>query len=103
MKQTKQIDNSIIELRVEVKTFSEKALHKNYHVEIYQKRQFESKYVFYNINWSAIGSVDVETTKEFMKQLNEAIQLVVKINESNISIDSWNKAEAIIYNKGDEE
>lgn len=57
--------------------------HSHNFVEIFEK--FDRAEIFvvtgYGINWRALGTVDIVTTKFFINELNEAIELVRKLTK----------------------
>lgn len=62
--------------------FNMKGRSQHSHVEVLSHRPdwHKPQEVVYLINWGAIGSVDVPTTKQFIKHLNAAIILCNKLN-----------------------
>ena len=46
------------------------------YVNIYETFSYKNKIKKFGINWPAIGTVDILTTKKFIKELNQAILLV---------------------------
>lgn len=53
-----------------------------YFVSITENLDFTKDYVIksFQINWSSIGSVDEEKAKEFIQQLNQAVDLIHTLN-----------------------
>ena len=56
-------------------------------VNIYENSEFRSEIKIFGINWSAIGTVDIETTNKFINDLQEATKIVEYINKKEYSID----------------
>jgi len=65
-----------------VYNFNMKGRKQHSHVEVVEHRLDWNKpqEVIYLINWSAIGSVNVKITKQFIKHLQEAIIMCNKLN-----------------------
>lgn len=54
-------------------------------VTVYINQDYKGKVKLAEINWSAIGSVDVDKTKEFINHLQSAIEFVEQINGKDFS------------------
>ena len=50
-------------------------------INIYENSEFRSKVKTFGINWSAIGTVDIETTNKFINDLGEATKIIKYINK----------------------
>ena len=54
-------------------------------VEVFIDQDYKGKVESAKINWSAIGSVGIEETEEFMRHLNGAIEFVKQIDGKDFS------------------
>ena len=54
-------------------------------VEVFIDQDYRGKIESAKINWSAIGSVGIEETEEFMNHLNDAIEFVKQIDGKDFS------------------
>lgn len=54
-------------------------------VEVFIDQDYKGKVESAKINWSAIGSVGIEETEEFMRHLNDAIEFVKQIDGKDFS------------------
>ena len=54
-------------------------------VEVFIDQDYKGKVESAKINWSAIGSVGIEETEEFMNHLNDAIEFVKQIDGKDFS------------------
>ena len=54
-------------------------------VTVYINQDYKGKVKSAEINWSAIGSVGIEETEEFMNHLNDAIEFVKQIDGKDFS------------------
>jgi hypothetical protein len=65
--------------------FNEKKWSERYIVTIYAKEKYvlreKDEPQIYQVNWSAIGTVDVSEIDKMIAQLTEAKNLVIKLND----------------------
>lgn len=54
------------------------------HVQVYRlcAPTTRGELLVYGVNWSAIGTVDIEETQEFLAELNQAIEIAEKLNKN---------------------
>lgn len=83
----------ISQLKKEIQNFNAKHWSTDrYFVEIYVMNGFNAdkdEMLKLGLNWSAIGTVDINRTNECIKQLEEAKDLVSKIDSHNIRVGEW--------------
>lgn len=54
-------------------------------VDVYIDQNYKGKVTSAKVNWSAIGSVGVETAEEFVKHINDALKLIKEIDGKDYS------------------